>query len=130
MIVIAAVVSGGSKSKSLPTGAWGKTIACLEGHPLFGVTDANSSSAAAPNTHTTAVTISSQLHGYELATIENAGSPSKARALIRTNPFLAPTANYNTSGSIVWAWVEGGDNPHVLASGQDQTDITSCINGG
>lgn len=127
MIVIAAIASGGTSSKSLPKGKWGKTIACLESDPLLLVTDANSASAANPDRNTTAVSINSQLHGYQLATIEDAESPARARSVVRMNGLLAPTANYETDGPIVWAWTEGGDTPHVLASASDQATITSCI---
>lgn len=127
VIVIVSISSSGSSSRSLPKGAWGKTIACLESDPLFLVTDANSSSAGSPNAHTTTVLITSQLHGYTLAEVEDAGSAAAARQVVNTNALLAPTQNYNTDGPIVWAWQEGGNTPHVLASSEDQDDITSCI---
>ena len=47
--------------------------------------------------------------------------------MVRNNGLLEPTKNYETDGPIVWAWNEGGDSPHILADGQNQLDITNCI---
>jgi hypothetical protein len=127
-VVIVAIASGGSsRSGSLPKGAWGKVIACLENYPLVLVTDANSNSAASPNPRTTAVDVTSQLAGYRLASIQDAGTSAQADEVVRDNGLLAPSPNYQTSGPIVWAWIEGGDNPHILASASDQIDITDSF---
>jgi hypothetical protein len=68
---IALAGCGGAASTSLPTGSWGRTIACVQNHPLFDVYDAYSTSAQKPNAKTKAVVIWQDLKGTALAYIGN-----------------------------------------------------------
>lgn len=60
-------------------------------------------------------------------TIQKMSSATAAQNAVNTNALLAPEANYGTSGNIVWAFNEGGDSPHILASLDQQSIITDCI---
>lgn len=124
IVIVGILVGSGS---SLPPGAWGKTIKCLEGHPTFKVYDGGSSNASAPNSKTTSVDVWSNFGGYSLVTIQKMSSPAAAQNAVSTNALLAPKANYGTDGDIVWAFTEGGNSAHVLASLDQQGIITGCI---
>jgi hypothetical protein len=113
-------------SASLPAGAWGRTIACLERDQTFRVVDART--GRVPDARTRGVTVRSTIHPYPLADVRDAGSAAAAAAAVRHDRLHELSrSDYRTFGRIVWAYPEDGDPPHVSADLGDQRLIAFCV---
>jgi hypothetical protein len=125
-VLIAVIPRSHTTSKSLPAGAWGRTIACLERNNGYQVTDTRT--GASPTSHTRAVRVRSTVRRVDLAVLGRAASPAAARHVARSNGLRElPGTPYRVWGSIVWTYPETGDPPRVSASAGDRTLIGFCV---
>jgi hypothetical protein len=114
-------------STPLPGGAWGRTIACLQRNTLFTVTDDRGRGEGPVNGHTTAIAVSSSVHRTLLAVAAHYATAAEARKGRSVNVLHAPRSDYRLSGQTVYAWIPGGDPPHLLSDSGERQLITSCV---
>ena len=122
-VLIAVVPHDRGRSKSLPAGHFGATIACLERNALFKVGDA---SGALPDAHTMLVQVQNRVKHTDLARLRDAGTPARARRIARAGGLGADVTQYLTAGPVVWAFEAGGNPPQMLANAGDRTLIDFC----
>jgi hypothetical protein len=113
-------------STSLPPGRWGRTIACLQRNQSYAVLDVRG--RRTPDASTRAVIVRSTVRRQDLAELRDAGSSAAAQAVVRGNRLgQLRRGDYRTFGAVVWAYVENGDPPHVIANAGDKTLIAFCV---
>lgn len=126
LVLVAIVPRSHSTSTSLPSGSWGRTIACLERNQSYRVTDGRT--GGTPHEVTRDVRVRGTVRRVTLAELRNADSPAAARHIARTNGLgqLSGTP-YRVWRSIVWTYPQDGDPPRVSANSGDRTLIGFCV---
>lgn len=126
-VLIAVLPRHSLQSRTLPPGRWGATIRCLERNTSFRVSAFGTGRAPERSTTTIAVARSNLGH-RTLAELRQAASPAAAREVASANRFgEVARADYRTDGRIVWAYVEGGTPPRLLANAGERALIDACV---
>jgi hypothetical protein len=125
LVLIAVLPHHSGRSRKLPAGMWGQTIACLERDQIDKVTDVRT--GVLPDASTTSVLVS-RVRGGPLAELIDAGSASAAQARVH-HPALnvIDPAGAQSTGSVVWSYALNGDPPREVASAGDRTLIHFCL---
>jgi hypothetical protein len=125
LVLIAVLPHHSGRSRKLPAGMWGQTIACLERDQIDKVTDVRTGSL--PDAATTSVLLS-RVRGGPLAEFREAGSATAARTL-SPHPALNaidPVAAHVT-GSVVWSYALNGDPPRETDNAGDRAIVSFCL---
>ncbi len=125
LVLIVVLPHHSGRSKTLPAGMWGRTLACLERNQLDKLTDVRTQ--ALPDAATTSVLLS-RVRGSSLAQFTDAGSAAAARTRAHHPAFNAvdPAATQIT-GAVVWSYALNGDPPHESADAGDRTLVRFCL---
>jgi len=126
-VLIAVLPRRGLESRTLPPGRWGATIRCLERNTSFRVSAFGAD--AAPGRSTITVSVARSNFGHRtLAELRQTASADDAREVVRENRFgEVSRTDYRTDGRIVWAYVEGGAPPRVVADAGERALIGACV---